>query len=53
MDYKKQTVQGTNIVWYDKEGFRISFVDPSEGNSDYQQYLAWLAEGNEPEIVQP
>jgi hypothetical protein len=22
-------------------------------NTDYQQYLSWLAEGNEPEIVQP
>jgi hypothetical protein len=53
MDYKTQTVQGSNIVWYDKGGYRISFVDPSPGNSEYDAYLAWLAEGNEPEIVEP
>jgi hypothetical protein len=26
-----------------------SFNDNDEGNSDHQAYLAWLAEGNEPE----
>ena len=25
-----------------------AFVPPDEGNADYQAYLAWLAEGNEP-----
>ena len=25
-----------------------AFIPMSEGNTDYQQYLAWLAEGNVP-----
>jgi hypothetical protein len=25
-----------------------AFISKSEDNTDYQKYLAWLAEGNEP-----
>ena len=27
---------------------RVMYVPQSDDNSDYQEYLAWLAEGNEP-----
>ena len=50
MDYKKQqTPTGNTVVWYEKDGVRISFVDPSPGNSEYEAYLQWLAAGNVPQ----
>ena len=32
-------------------GFQDYWVPPDEGNSDYQKFLAWKAEGNSPKIL--
>lgn len=28
-------------------------IPPSSGNTDYQEYLAWVAKGNEPLAAEP
>lgn len=53
MDYKTQTFMGCKVAWYEKDGVRISFVDPSPGNTEYEAYAAWVAEGNTPEVIEP
>lgn len=40
------------LIMVDADGI-IWWVPNDEGNSIYQQYLAWLSEGNEPEEWNP
>lgn len=40
----------TQIVSYTPEGYEI-LVPKDEGNTEYKQYLAWVAKGNKPKIV--
>ena len=43
----KLTGQEYGVVRTNNDGTMTSFIfDPA--NTDYQQYLAWLAEGNQP-----
>ena len=44
--YKRNQGQEVNTIWFDDNSYRISFTDQDPANSDYQQYLAWVAEGN-------
>jgi hypothetical protein len=49
MIYKIKQLEFSNvIIREDKNGFTTSFGESLE-NTDYQEYLKWLAEGNEPE----
>jgi len=47
--YKRNQGQEVNTIWFDDNSYRISFTDQDPANSDYQQYLAWVAEGNNAE----
>ena len=52
MNYKTQEVMSSTVIWYEKDGFRISFVDPSPGNTEYEAFAAWVAEGGTPEVIE-
>jgi hypothetical protein len=49
--YQKIVNHHGTVIVLEQDGVRLSFGENPE-NTDYQQYLAWLAAGGMPEIVQ-
>lgn len=48
MNYQiKHTILGEQLCRFNDNG-SISHIPMSEENTDYQEYLKWIAEGNEP-----
>lgn len=47
-DFKTNTICTDMIKRIDDDG-QEWFIPFSQGNADYEKYLAWLAEGNQPE----
>ena len=52
---KNQTYMGvtTQVVTFTSEDGAYTTIPMNETNTDYQEYLAWLAEGNEPLPAEP
>jgi len=51
MNYKLTPVfrDEPQSVWkFDEDGVARMCIPPNPANTDYQEYLEWLAEGNEP-----
>ena len=48
---KYQLTNDNTIMLFDSE--RVFFIPADEANTDYQAYLAWLAEGNTPNPYVP
>ena len=48
----RKNLAGENVIVFTNDNVMLSFMENLE-NTDYQHYLAWLAEGNEPEVVEP
>lgn len=48
ISYNIETVNGQEVIWYEKDGVRVSF--PSDNsNSDYSAYLESLNDDTETE----
>lgn len=47
----KTTEEGTNIRRTDESG-QVWWVPVAPGNRHYEEYLEWVAEGNEPEVLE-
>ena len=45
------TKELANVIQKTDDDGKISFVAKDEANTDYQEYLDWVAEGNTPEAA--
>jgi len=52
MMYQKIAREGGYVIVLEQHGFRLSFSENPE-NTDYQQYLEWVAAGGVPEVIEP
>jgi len=48
--YFKQDSDFGVTIWFEQNARRISFGE-TPGNRHYEEYLKWVAEGNEPEVI--
>jgi len=48
--YTKHITEYGTTISYGQNGVRYSFPE-KPGNRFYEEYLAWIAEGNEPEVI--
>ena len=49
--YIKNTIEGGNYDTCIQRVADLATIPFDEGNKDYQEYKAWLAEGNTPEAA--
>jgi len=45
-------ITDTGTVFSKTDGNVVWWIPEDPANTDYQDYLAWLAEGNEPELIE-
>lgn len=48
MTYQIVNFRGSPACIRKTDGDLITLIPMNEANTDYQQYLAWLADGNQP-----
>jgi hypothetical protein len=50
--YRLHIGEGGKIISSPLSDGNYMWIPTDPNNSDYQEYLLWLAEGNEPEVIE-